>query len=297
MSKKLEGKVAVVTGGNTPQRGEASRTFLLVHGAWHCALHWSSVAALLAGRGSRVRAIDLPGHGLKAKFPESYFRQDLASLATEPSPLRDVSLDDYVAAVVTEAGSLARFGRVTLVGHSMGGIVITRAAEAIPELIHRLVYLTASCPVLLPSGRDYFNLPENAGSRVRGLILGDPKQIGAFRINSRSVDPAYVEEIRQTFYNDVPRQAFQPFAHALTPDIPLLPMTTDARGTRDRWGRVPRTFIRCTLDNCVPIALQDRMMREADAFTPDNPFEVKTIEAGHSPFAAQPEKLAAILAQ
>src|SRR5262249_44374152 len=76
MAKKLEGKVAVVTGGNTPHRGEASRTFLLVHGAWHCALHWSSVAALLAGRGSRVRAIDLPGHGLKAKFRESYFRQD-----------------------------------------------------------------------------------------------------------------------------------------------------------------------------------------------------------------------------
>jgi pimeloyl-ACP methyl ester carboxylesterase len=129
-----------------------------------------------------------------------------------------------------------------------------------------------------------------------GLILGDPKQIGAGRINARSVDPSVIEEIRQTFYNDVPRQAFQPFAHALTSDLPLLLTTTDARGTRDRWGRVPRTYIRCTLDNTIPIALQDRMIREADAFTPDNPFEVKTIEASHSPFASQPEKLAAILA-
>jgi hypothetical protein len=37
------------------------------------------------------------------------------------------------------------------------------------------------------------------------------------------------------------------------------------------------------------------MIRDADGFTPDNPFEVKTLESGHSPFASQPEKLAAIL--
>jgi hypothetical protein len=36
------------------------------------------------------------------------------------------------------------------------------------------------------------------------------------------------------------------------------------------------------------------MIREADAFTPDNPFEVKTIEASHSPFASKPQQLAAI---
>jgi hypothetical protein len=50
------------------------------------------------------------------------------------------------------------------------------------------------------------------------------------------------------------------------------------------------------LDNALAIALQDRMIREADAFTPENRFEVKTLEAGHSPFASQPERLAAILA-
>ena len=37
------------------------------------------------------------------------------------------------------------------------------------------------------------------------------------------------------------------------------------------------------------------MIREADAFTPENRFEVKTLEAGHSPFATQPERHAAIL--
>ena len=142
---------------------------------------------------------------------------------------------------------------------------------------------------------DYNTLPERGASRIRGLFFGDPKQIGAFRMNPHSVDPAVIEEIRQAFYNDVPRQGFLPFAHALTPDVSLLPLTTDARGTRDRWGRVPRTYIRCTLDNAIVLPLQDRMIREAVEFTPANPFEVKTLETGHSPFASQPEKLAAIL--
>jgi pimeloyl-ACP methyl ester carboxylesterase len=288
------GSFAGATSGATPQRGADRGTFLLVHGAWHSAMHWNAVAAILAGRGCRVLAIDLPEHGLKAKFPKAYLRQDLAALATEPSPLKDLTLDDYVAAVVTAARGLAQFGPVTVVGHSMGGLAITRAAEAIPELIHRLVYLTAFCPVLMPNLLGYGNLPENAGAR-EGLRIGDPKQIGALRKNPRSNDPAYIEDLRQAFYNDVPRQAFLPYAHALTPDVPLLPMTADARGTRDRWGRVPRTFIRCTLDNAIKIALQDRMIREADAFTPENRFEVKTLEASHSPFASQPEQLVAIL--
>jgi pimeloyl-ACP methyl ester carboxylesterase len=288
------GSLAGATSGAPPQRGADRGTFLLVHGAWHSAMHWDAVAAILAGRGRRVLAIDLPGHGLKAKFPEAYLRQDLAALATEPSPLKDVTLDDYVAAVATAARGLARHGPVTVVGHSVGGLAITRAAEAIPELIHRLVYLTAFCPVRLPNVSGYDKLPENARVR-RGPRIGDPKQTGALRMNPRSNDPAHIEDLRQTFYNDVPREAFLPYAHALTPDVPLLPMTADARGTRDRWGRVPRSFIRCALDNAIPIALQDRMIREADAFTLENRFDVKTLEAGHSPFASQPEQLAAIL--
>ena len=278
-----------------PQRGEDRGTFLLVHGAWHSAMHWDAVAAILAGRGCRVLAIDLPGHGLKAKFPEAYLRQDLAALATEPSPLKDVSLDDYVAAVVTAARGLAQYGPVTVVGHSIGGLAITRAAEAIPELIHRLVYLTAYCPVRLPSVRDTPRCRRMPGcERAPGSATRSGS--GHFRMNPRSSDPALIEEVRQTYYNDVPGKPSCPYAHALTPDDPLLPMTADARGTRDRWGRVPRTFIRCTLDKAIPIALQDRMIREADAFTPENRFEVKTLAAGHSPFASQPEQLAAILA-
>lgn len=54
------------------------------------------------------------------------------------------SLADYVAAVdakLDETGTPA-----LLVGHSMGGVVITQTAEEHPEKIRALVYLSAYLP-------------------------------------------------------------------------------------------------------------------------------------------------------
>jgi hypothetical protein len=43
-------------------------------------------------------------------------------------------------------------------------------------------------------------------------------------------------------------------------------------------------------------ALQDRFIREADAYTPGNPTEVITLAASHSPFLSIPGALAEALA-
>lgn len=37
------------------------------------------------------------------------------------------------------------------------------------------------------------------------------------------------------------------------------------------------------------------MIREANAFTPGNAFTVESLDASHSPFTSQPEKLAMLL--
>jgi len=47
--------------------------FLLVHGAWHGAWCWTSLIPHLAAAGHVAIAIDLPGYGLNARFPKSYF--------------------------------------------------------------------------------------------------------------------------------------------------------------------------------------------------------------------------------
>lgn len=88
---------------------------------------------------------------------------------------------------------------------------------------------------------------------------------------------------------------FLPYAHSLTSDIPLGPTTADTRGTSERWGRVPRTFIRCTNDRAIPLALQDLMIEQANELTPGNKFHVQTLKSSHSPFASQPKLLFDIL--
>ncbi|MGH3658133.1 MAG: alpha/beta fold hydrolase, partial [Micromonosporaceae bacterium] len=268
--------------------GSREVTFLFVHGSWHAAMHWNRVLAALTDLGHRAVAIDLPGTGLNAKFPQSYLTQDLAALTTEKSPVAGWGIDHYVNPTVDMIKQLGDNGKIILVGHSFAGLTVTKAADAVPDLIQRVVYLTAYVPVKLGSVAEYSTLPENGTTLSGTITLGDPSVTGAIRINPRSGDLAYLERGRLAFYNDVPTEDYLPFAAGLTPDLPLKAATDDARGTAERWGTLPRTFIRCTLDHIIPIALQDRMIREADETTPHNTFDVKSLDASHSPFASKP---------
>ncbi len=60
----------------------------------------------------------------------------------------------------------------------------------------------------------------------------------------------------------------------------------EARGQAATWGRIPRTYIRHTRDVCIPPALQDRMIAEADRLTPRNRFDVRSVPATHMADAA-----------
>jgi pimeloyl-ACP methyl ester carboxylesterase len=194
---------------------------LLVHGAWHSAAHWNKVAEELTAHGHRVHAMDLPGSGLDAGYPESYLRNDFAALASEASPIGGVKLADYRDAIVAEVRELAPHGKVTLVGHSFGGLAITQAAEAVPELIERLVYLTAYVPAQQATGAALAALPEGASSLSGAILVGDPMTTGAMRINPRNSDPDYVEKGRQALYSDVSTERYVRFAAYLNPDLPL----------------------------------------------------------------------------
>lgn len=278
-------------------QGGSNTMFLLVHGAWHSAHHWNRVANLLAEAGHSVEAVDLPGNGLKATYPLSYLSGDQAAFTTETSPQASVTLQDYVDVVVSAIRKLSAAGRkIILVGHSAGGLTITRAAEQVPDLLARIVYVTAHCPTSLPSMADYVGLPENNTAQLGNAFVGDPFQIGAFRLNPRSTDPAYLEACRNGFYNDLQMSDALPYLLTLGTELPLGPITADARGTAGRWGTIPRTFVRCTLDHALPLALQDLIIKQVDAMTPNNKFDVRSLESSHSPFASKPAELAQILA-
>ncbi len=96
--------------------------FVLVHGSWHEGSSWDPVVAALESAGHEAFAPTIAGHG--------------------PGADRNVNHDDCwqsIAGYITEAD----LHDVVLVGHSFGGTIISKVAEAIPERLRRLVFQNA----------------------------------------------------------------------------------------------------------------------------------------------------------
>ncbi|MFF0111915.1 MULTISPECIES: alpha/beta fold hydrolase [Streptomyces] len=274
-------------------------TFVLVHGAFTNSFSFAPLQAELALLGHRSAAVDLPGHGFEATFPPSYQApQDLDALATEPGIIKGVTLADNVARVVEVLERAERNGPVILVAHSRGGITTTAVANARPELIDRIVYVSAWCPVDLEVG-DYYAQPEMAdvdAGAFAAAFVGDPAETGLLRTNFRTADPAALAAFKRAFAADLTDDEFRTFLNTLQPDENLDAGTAADRAQAATWGRIPRTYVRLTADASVPLAVQDRMIREADALTPDNPFDVRTLEGSHLRWLVHPKPAAELLA-
>ncbi|WP_239062392.1 hypothetical protein [Streptomyces sp. SID13031] len=97
-----------------------------------------------------------------------------------------------------------------------------------------------------------------------------------------------LEALKAATLADATDEQFLAFLNLLQPDESLQVMTADARIDPARWGTVPHTFVRLTADRSLPIALQDRLIAEADAATPANPYSVHTIDTTHAGFFYHP---------
>lgn len=274
-------------------------TFVFVHGAAGNSFCWAPLVRELAFRGHRCVALDLPGHGLDAALPLSYQApQDLAAFATERSPMADITLQDNVDHVVTALRRLAPYGPIVLVGVSMGGLTLTGVGNAAPELVSRLVYITAYCPVELPSLIAYMQTPEAATSLLATIPgVGDPARTGAMRTNPRSADPEYLRAAKAALMaEDTDAQFRTALNFGMQPDESAQVMFAQVQAEAHTWGTISRTYIRATLDRALPLPLADRMINEADALTPDNKFEVRSVAAGHGGILLRACELADILA-
>jgi len=231
--------------------------FLLIHGACHGGWCWHRVTPLLEAAGHIAAAPDLPGHG------------------ADNTPMSALSLDLYADAV-------AEFARVAsepivLVGHSMAGAVISRAAERVPDAIARLVYLTAYLPVSEES------LASLARRDTEALTQSDRIIVDGTDCFAISADAA-----RQAFYQDADEEAFAYALDRIGPE-PVGIFRDKAVFTTARFGSVPRAYIHCTADKAIGYRLQKEMV----AATPCDP--VVTLSSGHSPFLTAPEALVAEL--
>ncbi len=267
---------------------------VLVHGAWHSSYCWCEVADRLRADGFRVGTPDLPGHGMHARYPTSYFTAGQTGFDTEPSPLQQVRLDDAAQVVITALEQAQGRVKPILVGHSLGGSVITRAAELAPQLVGQLVYLSAFLPTRQPSPAALYALPEARTPYDVPITIGDAGHIGAVRFNPRgSIE--YLRLLQSVFYQDVSEERFLPFASALSPDLPMNLWVEEPRATTSRWGRLKRIYIHCTQDRAIAMALQRRMVADADALAPRTRTQILEIDSSHSPFASQVTLLAGLL--
>ncbi|MBO2440449.1 alpha/beta fold hydrolase [Actinomadura nitritigenes] len=277
-----------------------AKIFVLVHGGAHGAWAYERLAAHLLQEGHHVVAQDLPGHGLKARFPRSYTTRPLnpQEFATEPSPIAHLTLRDYcdhVTATVRRLGEVMPDRQIVLVGHSMAGLVLNRVGETLPDLIGRLVYVSAWMIADGTSFSDYMAAPELSTGLIPSVLLADPSVVGALRMDFRSADPAYRASVKAAFAADADDGDWDAVTHLLTPDTPAGPLAEPVTITPARWGRIPRTYISCTDDRALPLAAQRRFIGEADEHTPENPTDVRELPTGHSPFVSQPARLAEIL--
>ncbi|MCX2730146.1 alpha/beta fold hydrolase [Saccharopolyspora sp. NFXS83] len=269
--------------------------FVLVHGAWHSSAQWAATQRALTARGAASVAVDLPGHGFDAPLPSGYAEPGQPGLDTEKSALAGTTMHEAAAPIVAALRTARRYPQVVLVSHSAGGGPASLATELAPELVDLQVHLSSFVPAGRPRFADYITAPENADALGAGLHVADPEVVGAMRINPLSTDPCYVEELRRTHYGDTPAASFTRWRHALSPDLPIAIPTSAVTVTAERWGSVPRAFVRCAADRALTPAVQDLMIAEADAAMPARPFAVRTLPGGHTPFAARPDDLATAL--
>ncbi len=224
---------------------------LLIHGSGHGAWCWEPLVAELAGLGHEGVAIDLPSHG------------------EDPADPSTVTLAHCVARA---SGGITP-GTI-VVGHSLGGITATLAADARAGEVRAVVYLAAWVP------RPGLALSAYRGEGATAALLAATKR-GPVP-DTTVFDPAVAADL---LYPDCAEAVGAAAVARLCPQ-PVSVMTTVV--TLDH-PPPERFYIRCLRDRAIDPAYQRRVSAD---WPPDRVFE---IDAGHSPFLSQPARLAAIL--
>jgi pimeloyl-ACP methyl ester carboxylesterase len=100
-------------------------TLLFVHGLGGNLTHFEYLAAPLQADGYRVCGLDLPGFGLSGK------------------PHREYTIP-YLSGAILKLMDHLGIERATLIGHSLGGLVVADAALRAPQRVERLVLLSSA---------------------------------------------------------------------------------------------------------------------------------------------------------
>ncbi|TKC57122.1 alpha/beta fold hydrolase [Pedobacter hiemivivus] len=235
-----------------------AKNYVLVHGAWQAPYVWNAVKTSLINEGNNVTVVELPGHG---------------SDNTVPSTLTLNTYRDKVADAISKIN-----GKVILVGHSLGGMIISAVAEQNPSKIEKLVYIAAYLPT---SGQSLQDLAlSDAGSSLggEGILIG----------NADGTLDVKQDQITNIFIQDGSAQIKSLVLQNYRPE-PAIPFMNPVTLTAANFGSVEKVYIKTLQDHVVSPSLQNRMISAAGVKT------IYQLNTSHSPFLSKPDSVALLL--
>ncbi|KAL9686706.1 hypothetical protein QQ045_031099 [Rhodiola kirilowii] len=244
--------------------------FVLIHGICHGAWCWYKLKCLMENSGFRVTCLDLKSAGI------------------DPTDPNDVlTFEEYNKPLINMLQELPESERVILVGHSAGGLSVTRACGMFKDKILLAIYVgatmlrnglctTEDIKIGVPDLSDY-------GEDVYDLQFGNgtdhPPTSALIKTEFR----------RKILYHMCSQEDSNLAALLLKPG----PLQAILGAKFDQLGSpvdaVPRIFIETVQDRVITPEQQDAMIEK---WPPEN---VYSIDSDHSPFFSAPFLLLGLL--
>ena len=234
------------------------KTYVLVHGAWASSAAFEGIKTRLEKAGEKVILVSLPGHG------------------DDQTPPNTLTMDVYRDKTIEAINSVE--GKVILVGHSMGGMVISAVAEKIPNRIEKLIYLAAFLPA---NGQSMLDLASTDKDSYLGNALVPSEDKLTIGIKQDVIVPALCQ--------DAPDGVKQ-FVVSTFRAEPAIPLTNKVTLTAENFGRVPKYYIHTLQDHTVSLARQKGMVAAAP-----NVRKEYSLDSSHTPFLSMPDQLVDLL--
>ena len=214
--------------------------FICVHGVLHGGWCWDQTAQDLRAMGHTVATPDLP----------------LTSLEDDAQTIIDL-LDEID-------------GPKALVGHSYGGLVISKAAGTRTDIDH--LYFVAA---IMADANEIF---------LETSAAYPTKFSEALNIHDDGTFTVVKGKEQESFYHKCPPDIVEAAIGKLRPTAMACLMGASGASP---WDQIPATYIVCRQDQAIDPALQDIMAKRAKY--------VVELDTDHSPFASMPKEFLAIL--
>lgn len=230
-----------LAGASSFAQPPAKPSVVIVHGAFADGSDWAKVIPLLQAKGITVTAVQ--------------------------NPL--TSLEDDVSA--TQRALDTQPGKVVLVGHSWGGVVITQAGD--DPKVASLVYVAALAPDVGQAGGEL----GKAYPPAPGFAHITADKAGYLRMTP--------EGISKHFAQDLPARATAIMAAT---QGPINGKAFEQKVTIAAWKAKPSWYVVSSNDHMIQPAQQEAMAKTIGA-------KVTTLQSSHVPQQSQPDRVAAVI--